>query len=184
MSELSLEYERVERQLASADVESSGAELHGIVCGLLCAGGSDGLSLLKNELVSDLSPDDLLVQECWESAQRLYTETQTAINGPGLGFTPFLPDDEKPIRTRAMAVSEWCQGFLYGLGLGGLEDEKQLSEEAREALSDLTEITRMDVEALADDEENEDALVELTEFIWVAAMLVREEITHLSAERS
>ena len=176
MSELSLNYERVERQLASADVESSGAEVHGVLCGLLCCGCADALSLWYRELLPESAEQDLLARECAESLQELFRETKEAIDGPGLGFPPFLPSDELPLKRRAEAVTEWCQGFLYGVGLAGISPQRELSAETQEALQDFTEISRMDVDALASDEEDEDALVEVTEFLWVAAMLVHADL--------
>ncbi|OOZ36525.1 UPF0149 family protein [Solemya velesiana gill symbiont] len=178
MSEPSLVYERFERELASADIESSGAEVHGIICGLLCAGQSDAYAVLLRELLPDSPGDDLLARECTNSLRKLFDETEAAIDGPGLGFSPFMPEEEKSLKVRARAVSEWCQGFLYGIGIAGVDPEGQLSEETREALNDLIEITRMDVDALEESDEDEDVLVEVGEFLWVAAMLVHEEIVH------
>lgn len=184
MSDLSLNYERTERQLASADVESSAAEVHGVLCGLLCSGSKDALSVWYKELLPEESERDLLAQECQASLRQLYNETKEAIDGPGLGFTPFLPDDDRPLKERARAVSEWCQGFLYGVGLAGISPEQQLSAETQEALRDFTEITRMDVDALSDNENDEDALIEVSEFLWVAAMLVHSELVEDPTERS
>jgi uncharacterized protein YgfB (UPF0149 family) len=184
MSEKPLNYERVERQMASADIELGAAEVHGVLCGLACAGHGDVKGAWFGELFLGGNDGDLLVQECRDSMERLYTGTMDAIHGPGLGFAPFLPEDEKPIRIRARAVSDWCQGFLYGAGLAGLAPESQLSSETQEALKDFAEITRMDTDALDDSEEDEDALTEVIEFLWVAAMLVHSELVKDPTERS
>ena len=87
-----------------------------------------------------------------------------------------LPDDENSLATRASAVSQWCQGFLYGIGLSGHAFEQQLTDEAREALEDIASFTRMDVAGIDESEEEESALVEITEFLWVASMLIRETL--------
>ncbi len=179
-----MNYEKVARQLTSAEVESGAAESHGLLCGLLCAGKKDADRLWIQELFSDRGTANLLVEECKRFLKQIYEDTQEAINGPGLGFTPLLPDDEQPIIVRATAVSEWCQGFLYGVGVAGISPERQLSDETREALNDLAEITRMDHASLDDSEETNDALLEVTEFLWVAAMLVHEEMVDDPTERS
>ena len=177
MSQSVVDHEQVERRLAAADVEIGGAEVHGVVCGLLCAGKADARELWFAELFSSDAEEDLLQRECKEVLDRLYSQTREAITGPGLGFTPLLPDDDKPIRTRAAAVCEWCQGFLYGIGLAGIAPEQELSEHTREALKDFGEITRMDLDGLEEgDEEAEDALMQVTEFIWVAAMMVYDDL--------
>ena len=69
---------------------------------------------------------------------------------------------------------DWCRGFLYGLGLAGISD-RDLSEQTREVFHDFTEVTRLDLAGLEEGEDNEDALTEIVEFLWVAAMLVYEE---------
>lgn len=184
MTDSSLEYERVERQMASADIESSAAEVHGILCGLICSGREDAQARWFGELFNEEQASDLLVRECAESLKVLHDETLTAVQGPGLGFTPFLPDDVKPLKLRAQAVADWCQGFLYGVGVAGLSAGHQFSVETQEALNSLGEITRMDLDQLNSGEEDEEALMEVTEFIWVAAMLVHSEMVADETERS
>jgi uncharacterized protein YgfB (UPF0149 family) len=185
MSGLVIDHELVEKKLAAADLDQSGAEVHGVLCGLLCTGRDDALELWFDELFHEAPQGDLLIQECRQTLHRLYAETQQAIEGPGLGFTPLLPDERKPIQLRASAVSHWCQGFLYGVGLSGVAPKRQLSEHTREALQDFSDITRMDLAALKeDDEEEEEALMQLTEFLWVAAMLVYDDLVADTTARS
>lgn len=184
MTHSRLEYERVERQMAAVDIESSGAEVHGILCGLICSGGKDAQSRWFAELFTEAQAGDLLVRECADSLKLLHDETLAAVKGPGLGFTPFLPEEQKPLRQRAQAVADWCQGFLYGIGVAGLSSGYPFSTETQEALNALTEITRMDLDSLDGGEENEESLMELTEFIWVAAMLVHAEMVADETERS
>lgn len=184
MTDSSLDYERVERQMASADIESSAAEVHGILCGLLCAGRADARARWFGELFIEAQAGDPLVRECADSLKALHDETLVAVQGPGPGFRPFLPAEEKPLELRAQAVADWCQGFLYGIGVAGLSTEHPFSAETREALSSLTEISRMDTDQLVASEENEEALMEVAEFIWVAAMLVHSEMVEDETERS
>ena len=173
-----VEYERLERQLASADLEFSAAEVHGVICGLLCAAEDDPLQSWFAELFEGDRQDDRLADECRATLRKLYAHTLEEMDGAGLGFSMFLPDDARPLEERGRALGEWCRGFMYGLAITGPEFERMLSAEAREALQDITEMTRIDVDSLQDDEEEEDALVEVVEFIWVAAMLIREELLH------
>ena len=172
-----IQHELVEKKLASADVESSAAEVHGLLCGLLCAGRNDSLELWFAELLPEATDGDLLLEECRQTLRRLHDETRQAIEGPNLGFSPLLPDERTSLRRRAEAVSDWSQGFLYGVGLSGVSRQRQLSQNAREALQDLTDITRMDLAALSDDdEEDEEALMQLMEFLWVAATLIHDDL--------
>ncbi len=83
MSDSSLDYERVERQMASADIESSGAEVHGILCGLLCAGRADARARWFGELFTEAQATDLLVRECADSLNVLHDETLAAVQVRG-----------------------------------------------------------------------------------------------------
>ena len=171
-------YERLQRMLASADIESQAAEIHGVLCGLLCGGATDAESIWLEELFADTQPGDLLVEECRDALIRMHEETLAEIEGPGPGFSLLLPEDEASVQARAEAVSAWAQGFLYGVGLAGVSPERDLSDETREALADISQVTRMDIDGISESEQDEDGLVELTEFLWVAAMLIREELVH------
>jgi yecA family protein len=170
--------QRLQRLLASADLESEAAEVHGILCGLLCGGAQDARSTWLEELFSETPPGDLLVDECREALSRLYEETLSELDGPGLGFSLLLPEEDAPAQSRAEAVRAWSQGFLYGVGLSGVSPERGLSEEAREALHDIAEVTRLDLDQVSESDQDEDSLMEITEFLWVAAMLIREEQVH------
>ena len=99
-------------------------------------------------------------------------ETRQAIDDAEFSFSAFLPDDETSIVIRGRAIADWCQGFMYGLGLVG----EQLTGDASDALKSLDEISQMDVSALEGSEDEEFALVEVIEFLWVAAMLIQSEI--------
>lgn len=184
MADSPLSYDRVDRQLASVEIESTPAEVHGVLCGLLCAGCKEAQSLWLKELFTSRESADLLVGECRASLEQLYGETAEEMDGPGLGFTPFFPDENQPLRVRAAAVSDWCQGFLYGVGLAGVAIESELSDGVREALKDLSEISRLDLDDLVESEEAEADLMEVSEFLWVAAMLLHAERVVDPTERS
>ena len=168
-------YPRIARSLAGAGVDASPAEAHGIACGLLCAGEPEAFGRWERELLEAAGEGDLLAEECRRGLRRLYEGTVAAMDDPAMGFAPFLPDDERPLVERALALREWCEGFLYGFGLSGGTPERALSAEGREALRDFGELTRLDAEGVADSEGEETALAEIVEFAWVAALVIRDE---------
>jgi len=160
-----------------------------MLCGLLCAGKPEARDTWFREVFRADEEDGLLQRECRQTLGELHDETLEAITGPGLGFTPLLPDDERPIKLRAAAVRDWSQGFLYGIGLAGIATERELATHTREALRDFSEITRMDLETLDQageeaDEEAEDALMQVSEFLWVAAMMVYDDLVPDPTERT
>ena len=69
------------------------------------------------------------------------------MEGEDLALTLVLPEEDAPLRERAEGLYDWARGFILGLGLAGLKAEA-LSDQAREVLGDLMEITRMDLEGL------------------------------------
>ncbi len=177
-----MNYDQLNEHIKAAGLQSGTAESHGMFCGLLCGGVVEPESVWLGQLLQDRDGRDLLVQECEQGLRTLGAETREAIDGPGLGFTPLLPDDERPMLERARALSQWCQGFLYGVGLTGTRDE-HLSPGTAEALRNLANIVHLDSNVAADSEDDEEAYTELTEFVWVAAMLIYEErVPHAEAD--
>ena len=183
--ERGLDHETLQRRLDSAGIDMDGAELHGMLCGLVCGGEPRAESVWLDEILADgADPQDLLVQECRQSLRTLFRDTRALLDGEGLGFSLLLPDDERPARERAASVSRWCQGFLYGIGVAGGPARRALPEEAGEALKDIAEISKMDVAGVADGEAEEEALAEIVEFLRVAVMLLWEEQRNTGGEGS
>lgn len=172
-----IDYQQLRERLANAGFSTGPAESHGLLCSLLCCGKTDALGFWLDELTPAETDNDDLMQECRRDLAHLYQQTHEAFEGPGVGFSLLMPEENEMLKVRAKALVDWCQGFLYGLGLAKAPLQ-QLSKETQEGLKDITEITRMDLDAIDETEQEEVDLTEITEFIWVAAMLVREELVH------
>jgi hypothetical protein len=88
-----------------------------------------------------------------------------------------LPDDDEPLEERTIALGQWCMGFLAGLASGG--QFNALSEEASEAIEDLQQIARAELTAAEggaeDNEDDEQALAEIIEYVRVVALMMRED---------
>jgi len=168
------DYQQLTERLGTSDLTPSAAEAHGMLCGLMCAGEPDAEGRWLAELFADRDPQDLLVREAVAPLRKLADLTREQIDGPGLGFSPLLPEEGSSLRERAVGIYDWVRGFLFGLGLAGV-DAVSLSEQTREVFADFAAITRLDVDNLEEGEENEESLAEIEEFVWVAAMLVYEE---------
>ena len=111
----------------------------------------------------------------------LMSATITAMADDDYDFALVLPADEAPLAARAAGFAAWCRGFLSGLGLSGIADLKALGEDAREFLADLSRFATLAMDADGD-EEDERALVELTEFTRMGVMLVRAELNQGGSE--
>ncbi len=151
------------------------SELHGSLCGYLAGGGSlRGSSVLAalqlDGEAADPDAADLALLE------RLARQSEAELADPELGFEPLLPEDDRPLAERAEALVDWCRGFLGGFGLAGTAAHAQLSEEAQEVLRDLGTIAASSFD-FGDEDEDEDALVDVHEFVRVAALLLHTECT-------
>jgi len=169
------DFESLEYQLNAANVTLSPAEAQGLLCGLLCHSGKDVRAHWISELLEEECIDSSL-EKLQASLGKLYIETSAAMQDQEFSFNPLLPDDKRPISERGQGLCDWCQGFLYGIGLSGKKLEKALSELGREGLKDLTEVTRMDINALDASNENEEAFMELAEFLRVAVLTIYSDL--------
>ncbi len=111
-----------------------------------------------------------------EVLQRLYRETVDQLENPAFGLRLLLPDDEQPLGLRTEALADWCKGFLFGLGVGGVENYRQTPAAVQEIVKDFTEITRACHEENEDSELDEVSFMEVMEYVRVGAMLVYEEL--------
>ncbi len=91
-----------------------------------------------------------------------------------------VPQAEQPLPQRAEALREWCRGLLGGLGLGGLAGNLPLSAEGREILGDFGAIAAARFDYADDDEEDENALAEVLEFVRVGTLLLHAEFAALA----
>ena len=155
---------------AAADrlaLASSPAELHGALCGWLAAGGADTAGwpalVMADPGVPAPQPDDAL--------DRLRGASVAQLGDPDFGFQLLLPDGEKTV-VRAAALFAWCRAFLGGFGLA--VDGKPLSEEGQEALRDLANLGAAQVDE-NDDGSDEDALVEIEEYLRMAVLLLHAD---------
>ncbi|MCX7512854.1 UPF0149 family protein [Frateuria hangzhouensis] len=169
-----LGYDELDAALVRMRIGTDASELHGSLCGYLAGGGA----LDKRPLLAalELEGDEAVVPAPQDQAllERLADQSRGELADPELGFEPLLPADDRPLAERTEALVEWCRGFLGGFGLAGAGAHAQLSEEAQEILRDLTIIAGSAFD-FGDEAEDEDALIEVHEFVRMGAMLLFTE---------
>ena len=164
-------------KLSQGNLDAAGlAECHGLCCGLLCRDSG----LTAGEYLNHAEAMKLLVKPGVELAAAMseaLESTARQLQDEEMGFELWLPDDDEALEERAIALAQWCSGFLAGLGSGG--QLEALSEEAREAIGDLQQIARAELsppaEGESDDEEDESAYAEIVEYVRIVALTMREE---------
>ncbi len=165
--------------LAESLGQGEPAELHGLLCGQLCA---------RPRLPPQVWLDTALVETDADAAvaeilQQLYDTTARQLDDPQFQLQLLLPDDAESLEVRLEALAGWGHGFLTGLGLGGLKNFKTLSGEAGEFLRDLDDIIRVDFDASAGEEADETAYAEIIEYLRVGVLLVHQTLRSHAAER-
>jgi hypothetical protein len=165
-------YARVQQLLAQERSLADAAEAHGTLAGCLCGAVGYGFE----DWLREILPEGRAAPEASALLRELYTATAEALLQPDMEFVLLLPEDEEPLPVRTAALAEWCQGFLYGLGAGGIPDASRLQGDAGEIVRDFVEITRAAVDPEQDEEANESAYGELVEFVRVGVQLLFEEL--------
>lgn len=176
-------YDDIDDVLVSCHDAPGAAECHGMLCGLLLCDAAlereQWLQRLASGSLTGEAEEVALDDDELEMLRNWFDDTVRQLNDSQLGFMPYLPDDEAPLPGRAEALAQWCQGFLYGLGLGGLQDFKQLSPQAREFAADLNEISRLADDA-AGNEEAETAYSDIVEYVRMGVLLLRDELAPMA----
>lgn len=144
------------------DLPISGSELHGLMCGYLCAGAaSEGETYLR-ALTTHKKGE--LFRAAVLTLFEVYNLTQQQLINFDFEFQLLLPDDNQPLIDRAQAFSEWCEGFTQGMTVSGVGYAQLHEEESQEALRHLLEFAQLEYETLQVDEEDEKALFEVSEY--------------------
>ena len=162
------------------------SELHGGLCGTLCAGGAKAASAWLEDCIDDADASDGAVANARAVFRDLELETWRVLASVDLEFMPLLPADDLPLDDRVSELASWCQGFLAGLALGGLQDFAASSGETNgedvnpieEIVEDFSAISRV---GLSDTEENDPddadfAFTEVVEYVRVGVQILFEEI--------
>jgi len=181
---MTLLHAEVARDLDAASAEMQAAEAHGCLAGALCA--IDDYTF--DQWLAEISPDVARVDSLLAAGsplRLLFDSTGETLRSDAMEFSPLLPDDDAPLAVRTDALAQWAQGFLYGLATGDIGRKPSLPGTVKEILGDFAEISRATVSAdeLAEgataDEADEEAFVELHEFIRAGTQLVYDELMPL-----
>jgi uncharacterized protein YgfB (UPF0149 family) len=173
-------YTEIQRVLTDERSMTDAAEAHGTLTGCLCA----AIGYRFEDWLLEILPEGRAHPLANAALRALYLETSGALESSEMEFDPLLPEDEASLDARTVALAQWCQGFLYGLGGSALSDASGLPGEVGEIVRDFSEITRVGVDSGQSVESNENAYAELVEFVRVGVQLVFEELGPLRSQPS
>ncbi len=168
-------FEELSEVLARTKGQTGAAETHGLLCGLLCTRGRFDERAWLAGVLDDIDCHDPFSEACRALLKRLEVATMHQLQSADCSFQILLPPDSEALTLRSQSLADWCAGFLAGVGLGG-GCAQVLPSDSREILQDMTEMTRIDAAASADEEGNEAAYTELVEYLRVATLMIREEL--------
>lgn len=104
----------------------------------------------------------------------LFDATANFFSEDAFELTLLLPNDDASFELRIEALAHWCQGYLTGLNLLGIDIEHQKDEDIAEALQDLINVSCLQYNGeITGDEESEQAYMQLVEYAKVAVMMVK-----------
>ena len=151
------------------------SECHGVVCGLLCRQPDSSLDAFVGllgmlEIVSRPGP------ALRNSLDELLSSSKLQLDDEDLGLSLWLPADDETLEDRTMALTQWCSGFLAGLGGGGGDALEAISRDANEGLEDIRQISMADVSDTSQSEADEKAFAEIVEYIRVVTLMIREDL--------
>ena len=180
-------YDQLATLLSAYGDAMSVSECHGVLCGMVSGNPSlDGAAWAIRMLSGDLDEPvangaEAEVDEADKATLKaLFDDTVRQMNDSELGFQPLLPDDDEALEDRTGALADWCEGYLYGLSLGGVKDFATCTPEVQEFCSDLVEISRISYEE-SEEGESETAFFEIVEYVRMGALMVYEELNNLAS---
>jgi len=163
------DFDKVATLLADNKIFNSVSELHGVICGQLCAGGKEGDAALTWHLLGQENKPSKIMSDL---IIRLQSNIREQLNSEDFSFQLLLPDDDEELSLRLHALSDWCEGFISGFGGAYAKGDSTLLEETREVLKDFTAIANVDDREQEQVENNEQDLMEVLEYARMAAYSV------------
>ncbi len=165
------DYEDLSRALQRARSLCTPSELQGLLCGLLAGGARLNQATLVKILEAHLELGEAISDDFAAQLGAYSASLLISLADDDYSFQLCLPDDESPLRARVEGMGAWCSGFLFGFGTALRKiDESRLSEEVKQALTDIVEISRVDTAHLS--EQDEFDLLQLVEYVRLAAIMI------------
>lgn len=180
-------YESLAEELARAGVVPSLAELHGGLTGMMCVAGVGAADRWLDQQLEEWSQAGKT--PIGEALHAVELETWRMLNETDMSFEPLLPGDDQPLDAQVRGLASWCQGFLSGLGLGGLTLDDSTSDDTgtvTEIAKDFAEISRaaLGPEDEQDLEQAGFALAELKEYVRVSVQILFEQLGDGTADEA
>lgn len=154
------------------DTPNSTAELQGALCGLLCMNAQANRTSWYSSLYEDLTPGEDEIHDL----TALFDETVQSLNSLDFDFNLMLPDDNAPLASKISAMSDWCHGLIYGLGVSGLTDDTELSDDCKEYITDVVQVSQINQDEIEETDEQDNNFEEIVEYLRMGLFLLFGEL--------
>ena len=185
---------QLEGLLFDVDAMLGATESHGALCGMLCAQGATEAAQWMLQVLGEHEETSSALQQAGKLLIQIHQLSVEQMNDSNVDFDLMLPDDDEPLESRVEALGVWCQGFVFGLAVGGVKEDTDLPEDSKELIKDILEISRagyiaddeaeLNAMAADDGEEDEVAFMEVTEYVRMGTLLIYEELQPLQSSQT
>jgi yecA family protein len=185
---------QLEGLLFDVDAMLGATESHGALCGMLCAQGATEAAQWMLQVLGEHEETSSDLQQAGKLLMQVHQLSVEQMNDSNVEFDLMLPDDDESLESRVEALGIWCQGFVFGLAVGGVKEDTDLPEDSKELIKDILEISRAgyiaddeaELNAMTEDdgEEDEVAFMEVTEYVRMGTLLIYEELQPLQSSQT
>lgn len=156
------------------DSDFSVAQAHGMATAMLCVDGhSDAINWLNEIFEAQDQPieeDKVQIINLFEQTRKLLDpDTDESL----FKFDLFLPENVN-LSEQATTLANWCEGFLWGIGYAQSKVDGQ--EEMDGILRDMVAFTKLDSDVEDDNDNDEDAFIQIHEYLRAAVLIIRDEL--------
>lgn len=176
-TQLLLNYDHWTSQLDQHAVMASAAELHGLIAGMLSAGIPADAATILPVLSDFLNDGQALNAHLKAITEQLIAETARQLADPDYSLVLLLPGDDDSLPERLEAMMEWAQAFLVGFAIQQT-DLSLVSVDVRDAIEQLSEVTRIDIytEDDSSEAENEESYYLVLEHVRLMVLTCFNEV--------
>lgn len=189
---------QLEGLLFDMDAALGAIESHGALCGMLCAQGATDAPKWMLNVLGEREDSSASLQQAGKMLLQIHQITVDQMNDSNVEFELMIPDDDESLTDRVESLGIWCQGFVYGLAVGGVKEGTDLPDDSKELIKDILEISRAayasddegeasdEAEDLSaeDQEEDELAFMEVSEYVRMGVLLIYEELQPLQSSQT
>ncbi len=166
------DYDELKTTLHPLNTDDTISSAHGILCGFACVKPDLTLDDWLNEVLVSIDLNNLNEKTAHENLAQIYNNTLSQLSDETLNFQLLIADESCRLSEQAQTLTQWCQGFLVGLGLYKV---KTHDEDVLEMIKDFSEISKLDAD-MPNNEQNAQDLNEIIEFVRMGTLLIQETL--------